>query len=138
MCCFHVTIYLFFNPQILMTLVQFFTKKHFCYELHWFFFFFFLLPIDKISPQKKLWFPCLMSMSRLHCQDVNNYLYTDLKHKLQSRLQKNLLALVLTSLPKAQNIETNLHYGAFTLDVKSVLNDKSRWHPRWHLMSNEQ
>ncbi len=22
--------------------------------------------------------------------------------------------------------------GAFTLDVKSVLNEKSRWHPRWH------
>jgi hypothetical protein len=25
-------------------------------------------------------------------------------------------------------------YGAFTLDVKSVLNGKSRWHPRWHPM----
>jgi hypothetical protein len=28
-------------------------------------------------------------------------------------------------------------YGAFTLDVKSVLNEKSRWHPRWHPMLNE-
>jgi hypothetical protein len=27
-----------------------------------------------------------------------------------------------------------LNYGAFTLDVKSVLNEKSRWHPRWHIM----
>jgi hypothetical protein len=26
--------------------------------------------------------------------------------------------------------------GAFTLDVKSVLNEKSRWHPRWHPMLN--
>jgi hypothetical protein len=24
--------------------------------------------------------------------------------------------------------------GAFTLDVKSMLNKKSRWHPRWHPM----
>jgi hypothetical protein len=30
------------------------------------------------------------------------------------------------------------YYGAFTLDVKSVLDEKSRWHPRWHLMLNGQ
>jgi hypothetical protein len=37
-------------------------------------------------------------MSRLRRQDVNNYLYMDLKDKLQSKLQKNLLASLLTSL----------------------------------------
>jgi hypothetical protein len=80
-----------------MTLVQFLTEKPFWYELHWIFIFFGVPNWQKFSPNK-LWFPCLMSMSRLCLQDVNNYLYMDLKHKLQSKLQKNLLASLLTSL----------------------------------------
>jgi hypothetical protein len=28
--------------------------------------------------------------------------------------------------------------GAFTLDIKLALNEKSRWHPKWHLMLNGQ
>jgi hypothetical protein len=70
-----------------------------------------------------------MSMSRLRHQDVNKYLYMDLKDKLQSKFQKSLASLTLdftfnlcpeipvevkvdfhlaqkTWLPKAQNIET--------------------------------
>jgi hypothetical protein len=27
-----------------------------------------------------------------------------------------------------------IYYGAFTLDVESVLNENPRWHPRWHAM----
>ncbi len=33
-------------------------------------------------------------------------------------------------------IDQGCTYGAFTLDVKTVLKWKSRWHPRWHPMLN--
>ncbi len=130
----------------LVTLAQFFTITLLVWVALNFLFLFFVANWLKFSPKQNsdshdshLWVDYVAKM-------WTNYLYMDLKDKLQSKLQKNLLAYhswlhltyVLkslvkvkvrfllsskTGLPKPQNIETNLHYGAFTLDVKSVLNE---------------
>ncbi len=45
------------------------------------------------------------------------------------KLRRGFNMLTLTSTYKT-------NYGAFTLDIKSMLNEKSRWHPRYHPMLN--
>jgi len=57
-------------------------------------------------------------------------------------VSKNFLGGMLCVLLKGGREIMLTYPGAFTRDVKSVLNAKSRWHPRWHprwySMLNEQ
>jgi hypothetical protein len=60
------------------------------------------------------------------------------KNKIRHWTAQDLFLFVgrLNSSPIAKHCLVYSSYGAFTLDVKSVLKRKSRWHPRWHPMLN--